>query len=313
MPTIKTTMFTHPARVAMWVDRNLAVGSAFADLRFITLPLYVPSHPMSEFSILEEDYPLSDSQIEFYRVNGFVKLRNVLSTEVIEHFGKIVSEAVVELNTMHLPLEERSTYDRAFLQVMNIWRKNEAVKPLVFSTRLAGIAARLMGTRGTRLYHDQGLYKEPGGGFTPWHADQFYWPLTSEKTATVWIPLQATPIEMGPLEFAARSQSMVDGRDIGISDDSEERIDRLVREGAYERVSEAFQAGEVSFHTGWTFHRAGPNSTDSVRRVMTVIYMDRDMQLKRPENENQQADWDAWCPGATIGEPIDTPLNPVLN
>ena len=36
------------------------------------------------------------------------------------------------------------------------------------------------------------------------------------------------------------------------------------------------------------------------------------MHLKAPANEFQQADWDAWCPGARIGEPIDTPLNPVL-
>jgi hypothetical protein len=36
------------------------------------------------------------------------------------------------------------------------------------------------------------------------------------------------------------------------------------------------------------------------------------MRLKAPENHMQQADWDTWCPGAVIGEIIDTPLNPVL-
>ena len=45
---------------------------------------------------------------------------------------------------------------------------------------------------------------------------------------------------------------------------------------------------------------------------MTVIYMDKDMRLAAPRNENQQADWDSWCPGAKVGEGIDTPLNPVL-
>jgi len=43
-----------------------------------------------------------------------------------------------------------------------------------------------------------------------------------------------------------------------------------------------------------------------------MIYMDKDMKLKAPENKNQQADWDAWCPGATIGEVIDTEMNPVI-
>ena len=77
-------------------------------------------------------------------------------------------------------------------------------------------------------------------------------------------------------------------------------------------VNAPFDLGEVSFHLGWTFHRAGPNRSATPRSVMTVIYMDRDMRLKAPENHMQQADWDTWCPGAVIGEIIDTPLNPVL-
>jgi hypothetical protein len=68
----------------------------------------------------------------------------------------------------------------------------------------------------------------------------------------------------------------------------------------------------VSFHPGWVFHRAGPNRSDQMRQVMTVIYMDQDMRLKTPENPNQQQDWDTWCPGATVGEVIDSPINPIL-
>jgi hypothetical protein len=40
--------------------------------------------------------------------------------------------------------------------------------------------------------------------------------------------------------------------------------------------------------------------------------MDQDMRLKAPSNPNQQADWDAWCPGAKIGEVVNTELNPVI-
>lgn len=41
-----------------------------------------------------------------------------------------------------------------------------------------------------RLYHDQALNKEPGGGYTPWHCDQYYWPVQSDKIVTAWVPLQ---------------------------------------------------------------------------------------------------------------------------
>jgi hypothetical protein len=49
-----------------------------------------------------------------------------------------------------------------------------------------------------------------------------------------------------------------------------------------------------------------------MRKVMTIIYMDKDIKLKAPENKNQQADWDAWCPGAVVGEVVATPLNPII-
>ena len=49
-----------------------------------------------------------------------------------------------------------------------------------------------------------------------------------------------------------------------------------------------------------------------MRKVMTAIFMDKDMLLKDPEYKNQVNDWNTWCPGATLGAVIDTALNPVL-
>jgi hypothetical protein len=45
---------------------------------------------------------------------------------------------------------------------------------------------------------------------------------------------------------------------------------------------------------------------------MTIIYMTDGTRQKRPENTNQQNDRDAWCPGAKVGEPVQTALNPRL-
>src|SRR5205823_549688 len=143
----------------------------------------------------------------------------------------------------------------------------------VFSKRLAGIAAQLLDAPRVRLYHDQALYKEPGGGITPWHADQFYWPLDSDKTITAWVPLQATPFEMGPLAFAAGSHRMTFGRDLEISDESERTLKEALSAGRFTEVNEPFELGDVSFHAGWTFHHTGANRSDSPRAVMTIIYV----------------------------------------
>ena len=261
---------------------------------------------------IDAPYRLTDEQIRFYRENGFVRLKNVFSAETIAAYGPRITRKVKELNTLDLPMEQRTTYQKAFLQVMNIWTKDELVKEFVFGRRLARIAAELMGTRGTRLYHDQALYKEASGGFTPWHADQYYWPLASAHSVTAWVPLQAVPMEMGPLAFSPKSHTIDLGRDVEISDASQSKIEKELMKHELGMVETPFELGEVSFHAGWTFHRAGPNRSSRPREVMTVIYMDSEMRLAAPRNENQQADWDGWCPGAKIGEPIDTPLNPVL-
>lgn len=261
---------------------------------------------------LQEPYNLLQEQIDFFQKYRYIKLKQVLSKSAIDFFNAAITEKVNQLNKETTALENRDTYGKAFLQIFNLWREDERIRELVFSKRIAKIATDLMQTNGVRLYHDQALYKESGGGITPWHADQYYWPLETDKTITAWIPLQPVPLEMGPLEFSAGSHQIVSGRDLQISDESEKLIQEKLRVTDFRHVIEPFDLGEISFHSGWVFHRAGPNSSGEVRKVMTIIYMDSDMKLKQPQNENQFNDWNTWCPEAVVGEVINSPINPVL-
>jgi ectoine hydroxylase-related dioxygenase (phytanoyl-CoA dioxygenase family) len=272
----------------------------------------MPQLPEQIRHFLDTPYPLTQAQIAFYEQHRFIKLKQVLNAETIDFFNEVISEQVAVMNQEQSALEERSTYGKAFLQLFNLWRENSLIKELVFSKRLGQLASELMQVNGVRLYHDQALFKEAGGGITPWHADQYYWPLSSDKTVTAWIPLQATPLEMGPLEFSAGSHAIVEGRELEIGDESEEKIQKTLRVTDFKHIIEAFDIGEISFHSGWIFHRAGANSTDQMRKVMTVIYMDKDMLLKAPDNANQENDWKTWCPGAQIGAVIQTPLNELI-
>jgi ectoine hydroxylase-related dioxygenase (phytanoyl-CoA dioxygenase family) len=265
------------------------------------------SAPVGE---VDREYLLSPEQIKFYQENGYIHLKSVLSEEVLERHRTEVVAKVRELSTETLPLEQRTTYAKAFLQVMNLWRSSEVVRTFVTGKRLARIAAGLTGCSGIRLYHDQALFKEPGGGITPWHADQYYWPLSNDRTVTAWIPLTAVSLPMGPLSFCPGSHRIQDGRDLAISDDSEETLKQ--RLAAYGTVEEPFELGDISFHAGWTFHRAGENRSQRMREAFTIIYMDHEMGLSEPRNENQAIDWERWCPGVRIGEIIASELNPVL-
>jgi ectoine hydroxylase-related dioxygenase (phytanoyl-CoA dioxygenase family) len=261
---------------------------------------------------IDGHYPLTAEQRAFFKENGYVKLKHVLEPATIEHYRREISEQVRRLNTLHLPMEQRNTYQKAFLQVSNIWTKSEVVKELAFAKKLARIAAELMEVSGVRMYHDQALYKEAGGGITPWHADQYYWPVSSDRTITAWIPLQATPLEMGPLAFARKTHRMAFGRELEISDESERLIQKSLKEAQADIDDTPFDLGEVSFHLGWTFHRAGPNRSDRPREVMTVIYVDEDIRLIEPVTKSHENDRATWCKGAEVGGVLDGPLNPVL-
>lgn len=265
--------------------------------------------PTSE---LDTHYPLTEEQIRFFRQNGYIKLKQVLSPETLAYYGDEISRKVIELNTMHLPMEKRNTYQKAFLQIMNLWTKSEIVREFVMSKRLGRIAAELMGVTGVRLYHDQALYKEPSGGITPWHADQFYWPLSNENTCTVWIPLQATPMNMGPLGFAEKSHNMEFGRDLEISDTSEQQLQDALAKANYPLNDTPFDLGEVSYHYGWTYHRAGPNTSDKARKVMTIIYLQDGMRVITPRHNAHTNDLRSWLPGLKPGDLAESELNPLI-
>jgi ectoine hydroxylase-related dioxygenase (phytanoyl-CoA dioxygenase family) len=261
---------------------------------------------------LNTPYEVSQEAIDFYRKNGYIKLKQVLSSAVLDYYGDIITDLVFRLNTLIKPMEERTTYERAFLQIMNLWLEDERAKEFVFSKRLAKIATDLMGVQGVRIYHDQALYKETSGGITPWHADQFYWPLASPNTVTVWIPLQETPMKMGPLAFAEGSQRVEIGRDVEISDESEKILADELQKLNFNVHDTPFELGEVSYHAGWTFHRAGPNVSDRPRKVMTMIYMDKDQTVMQPRNEFQVADHAKWLNNVPVGSKPQDELNPVL-
>lgn len=259
---------------------------------------------------LDEAFQLTAEQIDFYQKHGYIKLKRVLPPELLQHYRSAIHDRVSELSRDALPLDQRDTYGKAFLQVMNLWTESLTVRKFVLGKRLGRIAAELMQCSGVRIYHDQALYKEPGGGITPWHADQYYWPVDSDKTVTAWVPLQATPKEMGPLIFSEKSHRLQIGRDLEISDESETTLKEVLEQFRLE--DSAYELGDLSFHAGWTFHRAGANTTDRPREVMTMIYMDENIRVTPPRNKNHTMDMERWMPGLVAGDALTSRLNPVV-
>ena len=261
---------------------------------------------------LDDRYDLAPEAVAAYQNNGHVLLRGVARPDEVAAFRPVVSSAVTRFSRESRPLAERDTYGKAFLQVMNLWCEDDDVRRFVLAARFAGVAADLLGAERVRIYHDQALVKEPGGGHTPWHQDAIYWPIDGTRCVTMWMPLVDITPEMGVMTFVDGSNTGELGEE-AISDDSEAHFDALVsRTGATLSVPVPMSAGDATFHGGWTLHKAGANSSAITREVMTVIYFVSDLTVQTPANEPQRRDLARWLPGLVPGDRAASELNPVV-
>ncbi|MGN9809516.1 phytanoyl-CoA dioxygenase family protein [Micromonospora sp. BQ11] len=262
---------------------------------------------------LTSAYPISDTDVAAYRRDGHLRLRGVADAGEVAAFRDVIAAGVRRLSTEDKPLAERDTYGRAFLQVWNLWRHDEAAARFTLAARFAGVAAALLGVEKVRLYHDQALFKEPQGGHTPWHQDAMYWPLDGQRCLTMWMPLVDITPETGGMCFASGSHADGPLSDITISDASEEHFERLLPDRRFPvTAAVAMAAGDATFHSGWTVHKALPNTSTTMREVMTVIWFADGLTVLPPANPAQANDLATWLPGAHPGEMAATELNPLL-
>lgn len=263
---------------------------------------------------LDTDYPLNAEQVTAFQQNGHIMLPGVCSTPEISAYRPVLNAATARYRTENRPMEERDTYGKAFLQIMNLWVRDEEVRRFTLARRFAKIAAELMQVDGARLYHDQALYKEAHGGHTPWHQDQYYWPLETQgiQAVTMWMPLVDVSIDMGALTFASGSQKDGVIGQLAISDTSEEVFAEYVAQKGYPVHNEVMRAGDATFHAGWTLHCAPGNAGDTTREVMTIIYFADGIRILQPDNPNRQNDLEGWLPGLKPGDLAASELNPLV-
>lgn len=262
---------------------------------------------------LDTAYDLPEDQIDKFRKNGHTLVRNILGREEVSAYRPHIIDAAERYNEEKRKLEDRDTYGKAFLQIMNLWQRDETVKKFVLAKRFAKIAADLMGVENVRLYHDQALFKEAGGGATPWHIDHYYWPLDTSNTITMWMPLVDIDEKMGMLTFASGSNHKKFEFKHEISDESDKEVGDYVEENDFPITrATTMNAGDATFHYGNTIHGAPGNDSDKPREVITIIYFADGARITQPTNEGQENDHQKWLDGQEVGSIASSYLNPIL-
>jgi ectoine hydroxylase-related dioxygenase (phytanoyl-CoA dioxygenase family) len=262
---------------------------------------------------LDAPYALSgDARRDFER-DGHVLLRHVASSAEVAAYRPVIRETALGHTVEKRPLNERDTYGKAFIQVPDIWRRNARVAGFTLARRFARIAAELLGVAAVRLYHDQALFKEPGGGPTPWHQDQYYWPLDSDRTVTMWMPLVDIAADMGGMEFGSGTHRRPALGELAISDESETFFARMAASGEFAVTKPVpMAAGDATFHAGWTLHRAMPNTSNRMREVMTIIFFADGIRLLEPRYRERRGPFESLFEGLKPGDAAASDLTPIV-
>ena len=276
------------------------------DVAAPSLPALSPPSLPELLEDLDSAYPLLPESIEFVRREGFVKLKQVCTPASLlllrRALDALFAKALGDTPAMRFPSLEM------------MWTIDPIARAFVMSRRLARIAAELLGVASVRLYHDNALSKLPGCGRTPWHYDAHHYPIASENVVTVWVPLQPTPKEMGPLAFARCIESWRRVADLPFSkfDDSYDRgIAKALRDGGVAVEESPFELGEVSFHHTRSLHTAGPNRTSLPRVALATTYLEAGARLVKSPTLIS-GDFEKFMPGVRPGEEINSHLNPVV-
>ena len=269
-------------------------------------------HTDVELPDLSSEYPLSDEQIQSFRENGHIYLPQVCSPEEVEAYRKVITETAQENFTETRAIEDRDAYGKAFLQTLNLRLKSEGVKQFVLARRFAGIVSRLLGEDRIRIYHEQALFKEPGGAHSPLHQDQYYWPIATNQAVGLWMPLIDVSLDMGPILFASGSQVEGFAGQHAISDDSQDVFQDKIDEKGYPIWQQAMKAGDATFHLGWTIHGASANNSDKMREAMIVTYYPDGTKVDELSNESRINDAKQFLGGKQPGELADSELNTVV-
>ena len=247
---------------------------------------------------------------ESFARDGHVLVRGIASRDQIAEYRPVIRDVVESVK------DEKQgridDYSKLFMQVTNIWRLSDAARQIVFNRHFAQIAAQLLGVKSVRLYHDQALFKPPGAERTPWHQDRYYWPLDTDRTVTMWLPLIDVAEEMGPMIFASGSHHVEALGDLMISERTDLKLAKLIADRGWPVHSEPLRAGDATFHAGGTLHSAGANRSSKVREILTVIYFASGTRVAQPANENQSVDLEVFLPGVKPGEEAKSEMNPVL-
>ena len=235
-------------------------------------------------------HPISNEIVSTFQNDGVVILRNIF-----EPWVEGVRQAI-EQNKANPSWRER-TYrpqmdsEAEFFQDYCVWPHFSGYRALVMDSPMAHIAAQLMSSKTSRIFHDHVLVKEPGSMVvTPWHHDQPYYIVDGKQSVSFWVPLDPITRERS-IEYVATSHlwekifkpKRFDGTDLYPKDKGETVPDIDKNRKEFDIRGWEMQPGDAVAFNFRTLHAAPANGSTMRRRATSIRWVGDDARfVKRP-------------------------------
>lgn len=252
-----------------------------------------------------EFHELGPEVTQSFAESGVCCIRNLVDDAGIAHLRKWTDIAIDNRGA----LTELS--NKSYIRETRLSARFQGFRDFVSTSRCGEAAAWILGGREVRLFNDTIFVKEPSAPDpTPWHQDQQSFNLAGPNVCAIWIALDPVTEATGAMSYVLGSHRW--GKTFNPIHEADE-FDGPVPDidadpDRYPKVMFDLQPGDAVFHHLQTVHKAGPNTSSSLRRRAYSIrfagdgctWADRKYLTARfdtPLNE---------------GDPIDGPMFPVL-
>jgi ectoine hydroxylase-related dioxygenase (phytanoyl-CoA dioxygenase family) len=228
-------------------------------------------------------YRLSDGQIEFYKLNGYLAGIRMLSDEQVEVLRAESANLIDSTNAEHELFYEYHSNEaidpsKILFHALGAWRVASGFHDLLWNPAFLMPASQLLGGA-VRFWHDQIFYKPAHhGGVVAWHQDYSYWTRTKPMAhLSCWIGLDDSTRENGCVYYVPRSHQWNLLPITGLADDMNaiQTVLTTEQKEAFRPVAIELKKGEASFHHPLMVHGSFENQTNRPRRA-TVINAFRD-------------------------------------
>jgi ectoine hydroxylase-related dioxygenase (phytanoyl-CoA dioxygenase family) len=260
---------------------------------------------------------VAESAVEAYRRDGAVVLRGVLTPAQLSLLEHGIEANLAAPSPLGLVASQPDDPGR-FFEDFCCWQRIPEYEAVLRDSALPSIAARLMGSRTVRVYHDHLLVKEPGTRQpTPWHQDQPYYNVDGRQNVSFWIPIDPVP-RAATLEFLAGShegtwfmpRTFLNREAKWFPEGSLAEIPDMGDPALRERViGWALEPGDcVAFHM-LTLHATAGTGPGRRRRVFGARYLGDDA-THAPRPWRTSPPFEGLAQRLPAGGPMDDPLFP---